>query len=452
MRRFPFALVFAASITAWLGSVPTASAQSAPATQPQAARWYKGAIHAHSFWSDGHDFPEMVALHYRDKGFNFLCLTDHDVIADADRWFDVDEAVKRAEADDVLDVYTKQWGADWVETREKDGKKQVRLKKFPEFAPRVEKPGEFILIRSEEITDKIDKLPLHMNAYNLRHAVKPQHGDTTHDALRRNLRAVAEEEQASGGPIVVQINHPSFRWGVAAEDLVDVPEAAFVEVANGGVGKAVLGDELHAGDERVWDIANTLRLAEHGERPLYGTASDDSHAYYGKPQTGSLHGWIMVRAAMLEPTALLTAMQAGDFYASTGIMLSDVHYAPATGEYTVVVAPAADAEYTIEFVGTPVKFDHHSEAVKDKDGQEVHATRRYSADVGKVFETVKGMRVTNGHASGESTVRATYKLTGDELYVRARVTSNQPAANPAYKDQLQQAWTQPVGWEKHVRR
>ncbi|MDP6721899.1 MAG: hypothetical protein QGF59_24740, partial [Pirellulaceae bacterium] len=60
-----------------------------------------------------------------------------------------------------------------------------------------------------------------------------------------------------------------------------------------------------------------------------------------------------------------------------------------------------------------------------------------SADVGRTLKTVKG-------------AMAKYKLTGHELYVRAVVTSSRPATDPSFKDQRQQAWSQPVGWSKHL--
>jgi hypothetical protein len=63
------------------------------------------------------------------------------------------------------------------------------------------------------------------------------------------------------------------------------------------------------------------------------------------------------------------------------------------------------------------------------------ATKRYSADVGKTFATVKGLNPS-------------YTLSGKELYVRAVVTSSRPHPDPSYKDQREQAWTQPVGWER----
>jgi len=63
----------------------------------------------------------------------------------------------------------------------------------------------------------------------------------------------------------------------------------------------------------------------------------------------------------------------------------------------------------------------------------VPATRKYSGDVGQTLAAVEGL-------SPE------FRLTGRELYVRAVVTSSQPHHDPSFKDQRQQAWTQPVGW------
>ena len=40
-----------------------------------------------------------------------------------------------------------------------------------------------------------------------------------------------------------------------------------------------------------------------------------------------------------------------------------------------------------------------------------------------------------------------YTLTGDELYVRAVIRSDEVMTNPIKPGEKQQAWTQPVGWE-----
>ena len=74
--------------------------------------------------------------------------------------------------------------------------------------------------------------------------------------------------------------------------------------------------------------------------------------------------------------------------------------------------------------------------VTTKEGKPRVPVRRYSADVGKLLLSVQG-------------TRAAYQLTGKELYVRAAVRSSQRMANPAKGEQQnQEAWCQPVGWEK----
>jgi hypothetical protein len=62
-----------------------ALADEAVPTKPQ-PRWWKGNLHTHTFWSDGDDFPEMVAEWYRTHGYNFLALSDHNVLAQGIRW------------------------------------------------------------------------------------------------------------------------------------------------------------------------------------------------------------------------------------------------------------------------------------------------------------------------------------------------------------------------------
>ena len=58
----------------------------------------------------------------------------------------------------------------------------------------------------------------------------------------------------------------------------------------------------------------------------------------------------------------------------------------------------------------------------DKDGKPLPVTKRYSEDVGRVLATVEG---TDPH----------YRLNGNELYVRAVVTSSEPPENPSFPDQ-----------------
>lgn len=137
----------------------------------------------------------------------------------------------------------------------------------------------------------------------------------------------------------------------------------------------------------------------------------------------------MVLADRLEPSALIHAMEAGRFYASSGVTLSQVTRTANSLEITV--KPDQDATYTIDFIGTLKGFDATSQAVVDQDGKALPVTRKYSDEIGRTLKTVAGFT-------------GTYTFTGDELYVRARVTSSRPHPNPSTLGEPERAWTQPV--------
>jgi 23S rRNA G2069 N7-methylase RlmK/C1962 C5-methylase RlmI len=42
-------------------------AASAVLSAAEEAKWYKGNLHTHTYWSDGDDFPEMVADWYKSQ-------------------------------------------------------------------------------------------------------------------------------------------------------------------------------------------------------------------------------------------------------------------------------------------------------------------------------------------------------------------------------------------------
>ena len=61
---------------------------------------------------------------------------------------------------------------------------------------------------------------------------------------------------------------------------------------------------------------------------VYGMATDDAHVFKdpGNPLvSGPGRGWVMVRAPRLEAGALMSALERGDFYASTGVVLDEVN-------------------------------------------------------------------------------------------------------------------------------
>ncbi|HUY93198.1 MAG TPA: hypothetical protein VMV10_31000 [Pirellulales bacterium] len=401
------------------------------------ARWWKGNLHTHTFWSDGNDFPEMSADWYRSHGYQFLAITDHNVLAQGLRWMKQGEIVKRGGAD-AIEKYQRRFGPAWVEMRGEGEALEVRLKPFAEFRALVEQRGRFLLIPAEEISDKAEGVPVHINASNIKDAVQPVDGSNVRETITNNLRAVEEQAKKAGREILAHLNHPNFGYAVTAEDLAHAVIERHFEVYNGHPGVNHLGDDRRPGVERLWDIANTIRLVDLKSPPLFGIATDDTHDYHD--HAGGSHpgrGWVMVRSTHLTPEHIVRAIKAGDCYASSGVTLADVRYDRQRRALELEIEPDGDAKFVTQFVGTLRAVNTASEPPVDAAGKPIRATRKYSDEIGKVLKTVEGLSPR-------------YELIGDELYVRAVITSSKPPHDPSFKDQREQAWTQPVGWEEFL--
>jgi hypothetical protein len=389
--------------------------------------WWKGNLHTHSLWSDGDDYPEMIVGWYKEHGYHFLALSDHNTMLEGIRWT---SGLTNRGGKVALEKYLRRYDSKWVERREEKGQTMVRLKTLEEFRGLFEEPGRFLLIPGEEISDKYGSAPIHLNASNLRELIPPQGGNSVFEVVQNNVTAVINQRKQTGQPMIPHINHPNFTWALTAEDLLRVQGDRFLEVYNGNPVTRNEGDASHASAERIWDILLTRRLAELGMEPFWGTAVDDSHNYHqneiGKSNPG--RGWLMVRAGELTPAALIAALERGDFYATSGVRLKEIRRAG--GELGVEIEPEPGVTYKTQFIGTRKGYDSTSAAVV-LDGKMLRTTRRYSSDIGAVLAEVEG-------------TSPAYKLKGDEIYVRAKVVSSKPKENPTVPGDRETAWIQPL--------
>lgn len=252
--------------------------------------WYKGNTHTHTTESDGDSPPEEVAAWYRDHGYNFLVLSDHNVRTDPEHY---------------SELFT----------------------------------DDFILIPGEEVSSSFDRRPVHINGINVNDLVVPQTAETMVDTIQRNIDAIREVE---GAP---HINHPNFRWAFGAEELAQVSDDRLLEIYNGHPTVHNAGGGGVPGLDAVWD-----ELLTRGKR-IYGIAVDDAHHFrtIGRDQANPGRGWVMVRAAALDPLSIVSALEDGMFYASTGVELDDVVVDERRIE--VHIRPRADFRYTTRFIG-----------------------------------------------------------------------------------------------------
>ncbi|HQU47359.1 MAG TPA: hypothetical protein PK867_31440 [Pirellulales bacterium] len=405
-------------------------------------RWWKGNLHTHTLWSDGDDFPEMVAEWYRTHGYQFLALSDHNILAQGMRWMKESDITKRG-GEGVVAKYLQRFGRSWVEMRGDGNEREVRLKPLDEFRALVEERGRFLMIPAEEISDKAEGVPVHINASNVKESLQPLGGQTVREAIENNLRNVEDQARRAGREILVHLNHPNFGWAITAEDLAHVVLERHFEVYNGHPGVNQLGDDIHPAVDRLWDIANTIRLAHLHAPPLYGIATDDSHHYHDKANGARPgRGWLMVRATHLTPEQIVKAIRSGDCYASSGVTLTEVRYDRDRRKLELQIQPAGNAHFVTRFIGTLRGVDPTARLAAEPTGptsspkakNSLRVTGDYSDQIGQVLKSVEGLAPA-------------YELTGEELYVRAVVTSSEPPRDPSFAGQKQQAWTQPVGWE-----
>ena len=396
-----------------------------------AEKWFRGNLHTHSLWSDGNDFPEMITKWYQDNGYHFLALTDHNILSEGEKWISEDQIRKRGN-DKTIENLVAAFGSDWIDRRVKDDVSQIRLKGLAEFRNKFEQRGKFLMMTGEEISDSVEGLPLHMNATNLESVIQPAGGKSIVEAMNNNLRIALEQSKTIGRPILVHLNHPNYGWAVTAEDLAQVTLERFFEVYNGHPEINHLGASGRPSVERLWDIANTLRVDQLNTEPLLGLATDDSHHYNGTGKSRPGRGWVMVRASELSPDSIIRSMNRGNYYCSSGVKLLDLNVDDQAIE--LKMSPRDGVTYTTEFIGTLISYDRSSKKgvlIKNSKGKPLRISRVYSDDVGRVLKRVDGNS-------------ASYRFSGNEIYVRALITSSVDHPDPSFKNQKQQAWTQPI--------
>ncbi len=402
-------------------------------------RWFRGNTHCHSFWSDGDQFPELVALWYKEHGYDFLAMSDHNVLMEGERW--VPMVSKRRTIDPkLLDDCRQAYGDDWVALRGEDDKQEVQLKTYAEISGRLNETDRFLMIQGEEITGHCQSVQVHVNAINLEKLIRPQPGDTVLECLFGDLRDVRAHQDEVKHPVIAHVNHPNWKWWDVRDGDLAACGATHFELCNNTAGSNNMGNGDLPSSDRVWDIANTIRLADMHRPPIFGVGTDDAHNYHvfepGRANPG--RAWIMVRAETLETNAIMTAIRDGQFYVSTGVRLADVRFAD--GTLDVSILPDEGATYTIEFIGTPRTYDRTVTQIEVADSKGVvrPPMKCYSAEVGQVFQRSEG-------------TQASYRLTGEELFVRARITSSRRMPDPAANQvQEERAWTQPVGWQTYL--
>lgn len=397
--------------------------------------WYRGNTHTHTLWSDGDAAPEWAVAWYKENGYDFLSLTDHNVVLHGEKTFPV--AADSRLTEQRIEQLHEKFGHDHVHLEaDRSGTNVMRLKTLEELRDQFAERGKFLLVEGEEITGRT-----HVNGINIRKRIRQSSADDNVTSMREQIDAVHEQSEELHVPMFAHIDHPNWSSAISAEEILQVPQGRYFEVYNGHGGVRNWGDEkLRIADtDKKWDIILAHRIAKDRDAIMYGVATDDTHTYF---QTGAGHqipgrGWSMVFAKRLTAKSLVRAYLRGDFYSSAGVTLKRVEWDDTS--YTVEADAEPGETYTTQFIGTRKGFDTTSTPALDDQGKVMeHRTRTYSDDIGEVlYETTD--------------VPAIYEFDGTELYVRAKVVSSKLKDQPFKEGDPEMAWTQPVVPERSPR-
>jgi hypothetical protein len=308
------------------------------ATQAPPKRWYKGNLHTHTTNSDGDSSPADVAGWYKDHGYHFLVLTDHNFFTDPQP------------LNTALSV-----------------------------------PEKFLLIAGEEVTSSARSKPAHVNGFGIRELVQPAKDLDMPATLQKNVDSIRE---AGGLP---SVNHPNFRWAVTSADLLEVRNLNLLEVYNGHPQVHNRGGGGSESLEEMWDVLLTAG------RRIYGIAVDDAHVFkrIGKNLSNPGRGWVHVRASKLDAAEVLAALEAGDFYSSTGVVLDNVQ--STARDLSLTITASGDTRYSTTFHGSG----------------------------GKLLATVHGLNPTYAYQGNEKYVRAVvHASNGDEAWTQPYIVAD----------------------------
>jgi hypothetical protein len=299
-------------------SGPVPGARSADPPAPQGEVWLRGTTHCHARPSGDSSTPiPDVIRWYESRGYDWIALTDHNRVSEAGGSTAGQPAVRvPAEGLIVLSGIELTYNpARCVPEGHPSGKCRIHMNLI---GPTARPDGKVMWGLGQKLPD--ERLPKYQAALDL--------------------------QKSLGG--LAQVNHPQWYWGMTGELLAELARRGtrLVEIANVQFEKWNRGDKDHPSTEALWDAALATGVT------LWGVASDDAHHYDGGGKWPAGGGWVVVKARR-DPQAIVDALAAGRFYASTGVVLDRAEVAG--GELVVEVAATERAPHTIEFIENGVR-------------------------------------------------------------------------------------------------
>ena len=245
---------------------------------PEGGTFYKANLHSHSILSDGNMTPDEIKSLYRQHGYSVVAYTDHDLL------------IPHNDLTDDSFLALSGFESQFID--------------FPVTA--TSKTAHICFIAPTEDTviqpfwnekyANIGNAPQHIGKVKFDSAKPPFERTFTPECINKAIK------EAKDAGFFITYNHPA--WSL--EDYTDYTKYEGVhamEIFNYDCSLA--GYTPYA--EREYD--DMLR----GGQRIYAVAADDNHSIHN-----ACGGYVMIKAEKLEYETVMSALFAGDFYASNG--------------------------------------------------------------------------------------------------------------------------------------
>ncbi|QJD81920.1 PHP domain-containing protein [Cohnella herbarum] len=233
-------------------------------------RKFKGNLHTHSTRSDGQYAAEVVINAYKNKGYDFMCLSDHEIYFKSDA-YDDDRFI-------LLDGYEMACEMNWRKTGQ-----QYHV--------------HGLLDRSLNSESEFEH--------------DEEHAKPDYESLD-TIQSMIDEMRHKGNQIIM--NHPEWSRN-KPEDLLALQGYFAVEIYNH---QSELDEAVGYGVSH-WDY-----LLKNG-RKVFGVAADDAHG--GEIDTAISEffgGWVSVESEELQQQSIINALKNGRYYSSNGPEIYDL--------------------------------------------------------------------------------------------------------------------------------
>lgn len=273
---------------------------------PSEGNFYKANLHAHSTVSDGSLSPAQLKDLYKREGYSVLALTDHELLVDHSELNDAD----------FLTITSYEYAI-------------IQDNANYQFSPTVEfnlfskNPHNMTQVCFEASSALAPHYKEAWRVPSVKYVGEPFHKEYTLKCMQK----VIDEANANG--FLVSLNHP--HYSMITPDFFGQLNGLFaMEIFNYISRFAGINDY----NPQMYDTI--LRQGKN----IFCIAADDCHNHVGKedPYCDKFGGFVMIKAPCLEYSAVISALEKGNFYASTGPEINSLYIED--GKVHLICSPA----------------------------------------------------------------------------------------------------------------